>query len=58
MCGRVQLCSTTRRGIAMEDWSPLEEDVLLKGSLYIVVRGPDGRPRAGRRVLVKGCGFV
>jgi len=42
----------------MEDWSPLEEDVLLKGSLQVIVRGRDGRPRPERRVVVKGCGFV
>jgi hypothetical protein len=42
----------------MEEWSPLEEDVLLKGSLLVIVRGRDGRPRAEQRVVVKGCGFV
>jgi hypothetical protein len=42
----------------MDDWSPLEEDVLLKGSLLVTVRGRDGRPREGKRVVVKGCGFV
>ena len=43
---------------AMADWSPLEDGVLLKGTLTVVVRRPDGRPRAGWRVVVKGCGFV
>jgi hypothetical protein len=42
----------------MSDWSPLDEDVLLKGSLLVIVRRPDGRPRAGQRVDVQGCGFV
>ena len=42
----------------MDDWSPLEEGVLLKGVLTVVVRRPDGRPRAGVRVVVRGCGFV
>lgn len=45
-------------GFAMEEWSPLEEDVLLKGSLLVIVRGRDGRPRPDKRVMVKGCGFV
>jgi hypothetical protein len=42
----------------MGDWSPLEDDVLLKGSLLVIVRGRDGRPRSGKRVDVRGCGFV
>jgi hypothetical protein len=42
----------------MDDWSPLEEDVLLKGSLLVIVRGRDGRPRPGKTVVVRGCGFV
>jgi hypothetical protein len=43
----------------MDDWSPLEEDVLLKGLLRVIVHGRrDGRPRAGQRVVIKGCGFV
>lgn len=42
----------------MGDWSPLEEDVLLKGTLTVIVRRPDGRPRAGQQVVVRGCGFV
>jgi hypothetical protein len=42
----------------MSEWSPLEDDVLLKGMLTVVVRLPDGRPVRGRRVLVRGCGFV
>jgi hypothetical protein len=42
----------------MDDWSPLEEGVLLKGNLLITVRGPDGRLRRGQRVVIKGCGFV
>jgi hypothetical protein len=42
----------------MGDWSPLEDDVLLKGTLTIIVRRRDGRPRAGQRVQVRGCGLV
>jgi hypothetical protein len=42
----------------MGEWSPLEDDVLLKGTLTVVVRRPDGRPCPGRRVVVRGCGFV
>jgi hypothetical protein len=42
---------------AMSEWSPLEDDVLLKGTLLVVVKGRDGKPRAGKRVQVKGCGF-
>jgi hypothetical protein len=42
----------------MNDWSPLDGDVLLKGTLRVLVRGRDGRPRPGKRVVVKGCGFV
>ena len=42
----------------MEDWSPLEKEVWLKGTLLVSVRGRDGRPRPGKRVVVKGCGFV
>lgn len=36
------------------DW--IDNDVYLKGTLTIVVRGQDGRPRAGRRVTVCGYG--
>ena len=42
----------------MGDWSPLEDDVLLKGTLTVIVRRRDGRPCVGRRVVVRGCGFV
>jgi hypothetical protein len=43
----------------MGDWSPLEDDVLLKGSLLVVVRSRrDKRPLPGKRVVVRGCGFV
>jgi hypothetical protein len=45
--------------VVMNDWSPLEEDVFLKGTLLIRVTGrKDHRPRAGKHVLVGGCGFV
>lgn len=42
----------------MDDRSPLEGDVLLTGSLLVIVRGRDGRPRPGKKVLVRGCGFA
>jgi hypothetical protein len=42
----------------MGDWSPLEDGVLLKGTLTVIVRDDDGRPRRGQRVVVRGCGFV
>ncbi|MDY3554383.1 hypothetical protein R5W24_003505 [Gemmata sp. JC717] len=42
----------------MGDNSPLEDDVLLKGTLTVVVRRRDGRPGAGQRVRIRGCGFV
>ena len=42
----------------MDDWSPLEEDVYLKGTLTVFVRRANGRPRPGQRVTVQGCGFV
>jgi hypothetical protein len=49
----------TQEEVSMNDWSPLEEDVLLKGSLLVLVTSRrDGRPLAGRRVTVRGCGFA
>jgi hypothetical protein len=42
----------------LDEWSALERDVLLKGSILVVVRGRDGSPRAGKQVTVRGCGFV
>lgn len=42
----------------MSDWSPLEDDVLLTGSLLVVVRNRHGRPLADKQVVVSGCGFV
>jgi len=42
----------------MSDWSPLEDDVLLKGLLTVVVRWESGGPCAGRQVVIRGCGFV
>ena len=27
-------------------------------ALQVIVRGRDGRPRPGKKVLVRGCGFV
>jgi hypothetical protein len=45
-------------GVQVGDWSPLEDDVLLKGTLTVVVRRRDGRPRVGWRVLVRACGYI
>ncbi|MGL4424393.1 MAG: hypothetical protein ACRCZF_27305 [Gemmataceae bacterium] len=42
----------------MGDWSPLEDDVLLKGTLTVIVRRRDGRPQVGMQIRVRGCGFV
>jgi hypothetical protein len=42
----------------MNDWSPLYEDVLLKGMLLVRVTGHDHQPRAGKQVAISGCGFV
>jgi hypothetical protein len=42
----------------MGDWTPLDDDVLLKGLLTVIVRGRDGRPRCGQRVALRACGFV
>lgn len=41
----------------MEEWSYASDDVYLKGTLLIIVKGRDGKPREGKRVQVKGCGF-
>src|SRR5262245_20367497 len=38
--------------------SSFEEDVWLTGRLVVRVLGRDGRPRAGRPVSVRACGFV
>ena len=43
----------------MSDWSPLDDDVLLTGTLVVRVVGrKDGRGLPDRRVTVRGCGFV
>jgi hypothetical protein len=42
----------------MSDWSPLEDDVLLKGVLTVIVRRRNGRPYAKQPVSIRGCGFV
>jgi hypothetical protein len=44
--------------LAVGDWSPLEDDVLLKGTLTVVVRRRDGRPCPKKWVLLRGCGFL
>jgi hypothetical protein len=42
----------------MGDWSPLEDDVLLTGSLLVFVRDRRGRPLADKQVVIAGCGFT
>jgi hypothetical protein len=42
----------------MADWSPLENEVYLKGTLTVIVLGSKGQPREGQRVTIRGCGFV
>jgi hypothetical protein len=42
----------------MDDWSPLQDDVLLKGTLLVIVRGRDQKPKVNKRVAVHACGFV
>jgi hypothetical protein len=43
----------------MENSSPFEKDVWLKGEILVIVRGQrDGRPRVGQQVVVYACGFV
>jgi hypothetical protein len=37
---------------------PLQREVLLKGSILVVVTGRDGSPRVGKKVTIRGCGFV
>ncbi len=42
----------------MEDFSYLEEDCLLKGTLVVhVTSRRDGKPLAGKTVRVQACGF-
>jgi len=36
----------------------LQDDVLLKGMLTVVVRRQDGNPCGGEKVVIRGCGFV
>jgi len=43
----------------MNDWSPLDADVLLKGTLLVrVINKRDGQPRFGKKVSVFACGYV
>ncbi|HEV3437296.1 MAG TPA: hypothetical protein VG122_08055 [Gemmata sp.] len=42
----------------MGDWSPLEDDVFLKGMLTVVILNRNGHPCGGLRVVVRGCGFI
>lgn len=42
----------------MAYWSPLEDDVLLKGTLTVIVHSRHGRPCKGQSVMIRGCGFV
>lgn len=39
------------------DWSPLRDEVLLKGTLTVIVRHPDGRPCGARHIEIRACGF-
>jgi hypothetical protein len=42
----------------MSEFSPLENDVWLKGTLVIQAIGrSDRQPQPGKRVLVKACGY-
>jgi hypothetical protein len=43
----------------MGDFSPFEQDVLLKGilSVRLISRG-DGSPQRGRQVVVLACGYA
>lgn len=51
--------SSEPRVIAMSEFSPFEQDVLLKGILIVQAVGRrDGRPQPRRRVVVRACGFV
>lgn len=43
---------------SFDDWTPLQRDVSLKGSVLVVVRARDGSPRVGKKVIVRGCGFL
>src|SRR5213596_2747258 len=54
----IQLSLSAVEGKPMNEWSPLEEDVFLKGLLTVVVRRRDGRPLSDRRVMIRGCGFT
>jgi hypothetical protein len=42
----------------LEEWTPLDRDVMLKGSVLVSVRKRDGSPRVGKKVTIRGCGFV
>lgn len=42
----------------MSDWSPLEDDVLLKGLLTVIVHRRDGSPCRRQRISVRACGFI
>jgi hypothetical protein len=44
--------------MSFDEWSALQRDVLLKGWVLVIVRGRDGSPRVGKKVTVRGCGFV
>ena len=43
----------------MDDGFPLEDDVLLTGTLVVQAVGRvDRKPLSGRRVKLRACGFV
>jgi hypothetical protein len=46
---------TPARRHAMGDWSPPEDDVLLRATRTVLGRRAAGRPRGGQRVVVRAC---
>jgi hypothetical protein len=43
----------------MSDFSPFEQDVLLKGTLIVRAVGRrDGSPQRGKQVIARACGYV
>jgi hypothetical protein len=42
----------------MNDFSPLEDDVWLKGTLVVFAVSRRGQPQPGKQVLVRACGFA
>lgn len=40
------------------DWSPLQDDVYLKGTLFVRVTDRQGRPKERCQLVVRACGYV